>query len=456
MKRSNLIALLVGVAGVLPSSTALAATIVVDTTADTFTPGACRAGIPGMCSLRTAVYRASQSHDWDTIVLSADTYVIDNVVEGPIDIKDAIFISGAGVGQTTIQVDLPGEFGMHATGSDTWVMFGGVSVEGVAADAGAIHADGAQYVYFSQSEVHSFDYDTEVVYADDADLLIQGTTFTGNTTDSASGSVVRGVGDVGGASFAWIYDATFTANEANGSGAVLSVDYDDSTMDGVEVSDCQGDVIVDMQGPYDIDDMHFHDNNSSQYGVRVSDNMTGTVSSSTFSHNQLLQGTIRVESDGHMMVHNSTFALNAAQQGSVVNNSGWFGASHVTAVDNASHLGAFYRNGGTMDFVLNAIDGHPGNPACGGPTPNLTFGYNVFADDSCDTAPNDLTNTDLQVGPLADNGGPTPTMMPLPGSPMIDAFGGVWVSPVDQRGESRNPGDDMDVGAVECQPGECI
>ena len=72
-----------------------------------------------------------------------------------------------------------------------------------------------------------------------------------------------------------------------------------------------------------------------------------------------------------------------------------------------------------------------------------------------------------QLGPLADNGGPTRTVAPLPGSPAIDRGGpdpvltGLGLS-TDQRGRARvtslgfvatpADGDGRDVGAVEAQP----
>lgn len=75
------------------------------------------------------------------------------------------------------------------------------------------------------------------------------------------------------------------------------------------------------------------------------------------------------------------------------------------------------------------------------------------------TATHDLTNTNPNLGPLLDNGGPTKTHMPLPGSPAIDqgrAIGGVTT---DQRGIGRpvddgavsnaGNGNGSDIGAVE-------
>jgi predicted outer membrane repeat protein len=81
-------------------------------------------------------------------------------------------------------------------------------------------------------------------------------------------------------------------------------------------------------------------------------------------------------------------------------------------------------------------------------------------------ATTDRRNTDALLGPLADNGGPTATHLPLPGSPAIDAGKRDTIPPladtVDQRDFARpvnDPavgnavgGDASDIGAVEVQP----
>jgi hypothetical protein len=85
-------------------------------------------------------------------------------------------------------------------------------------------------------------------------------------------------------------------------------------------------------------------------------------------------------------------------------------------------------------------------------------GYNVCSDDGGGllTGPGDQTNTDPLLGPLQDNGGPTLTHLPLPGSPAIDAGDPNFTPPPfhDQRGPCyyRVFGRRIDVGSVETQP----
>ena len=86
-------------------------------------------------------------------------------------------------------------------------------------------------------------------------------------------------------------------------------------------------------------------------------------------------------------------------------------------------------------------------------------GYNVSSDA---TGPSDgatdRLNMDAKLSPLADYGGPTPTHVPLPGSPAVDAgdpnFNG---SPAtDQRGQPRVANGRVDIGAVERQGVELV
>lgn len=103
-----------------------------------------------------------------------------------------------------------------------------------------------------------------------------------------------------------------------------------------------------------------------------------------------------------------------------------------------------------------------------GTVTNITKGYNLCSDagNGIFTNTTDQINTDPKLGPLQDNGGPTFTHAPLPGSPAIDKgknlnsiYGPFYT---DQRGQPRtydNPGipnaaggDGTDIGALELIP----
>ena len=81
-------------------------------------------------------------------------------------------------------------------------------------------------------------------------------------------------------------------------------------------------------------------------------------------------------------------------------------------------------------------------------------GFNFSDDDSCnftESTDNVADGNDPMLGALANNGGPTQTMLPQPGSPLIDAIQPVSECQVDvdQRGVTRPQIKGCDTGAVE-------
>ncbi len=97
----------------------------------------------------------------------------------------------------------------------------------------------------------------------------------------------------------------------------------------------------------------------------------------------------------------------------------------------------------------------------------VSDGNNLFRDTASNLftlQPTDQTNTPAQLGPLANNGGPTQTYLPLVGSPAIDKGSFISGITTDQRGQARPfdfsnvanaaGGDGSDIGAVEVQPAD--
>lgn len=109
-----------------------------------------------------------------------------------------------------------------------------------------------------------------------------------------------------------------------------------------------------------------------------------------------------------------------------------------------------------LRFLHSAV-GTPGIPTCGGDaTAVVAEGGNFFTDHSCPTS---VTGSDIldggdpELGALGDNGGATPTMVPMPGSPLRDrvSVADERCSGVDQRGIPRPQGLGCDIGAVEAE-----
>ena len=82
-------------------------------------------------------------------------------------------------------------------------------------------------------------------------------------------------------------------------------------------------------------------------------------------------------------------------------------------------------------------------------------GYDFSDDTSCGfVAPTSSQKTpnDPVLGPLANNGGPTQTLLPLTGSPLLDAIPpAVCGASDDQRSVTRPQGPGCDIGAVEVE-----
>jgi hypothetical protein len=91
-------------------------------------------------------------------------------------------------------------------------------------------------------------------------------------------------------------------------------------------------------------------------------------------------------------------------------------------------------------------------PDCNGAV--IDEGYNLASDDSCGfSAKGSINSGTAKLGPLADNGGPTETLLPAKGSDAIDAIpttaDSCTTPDADQRGVSRPQGPACDIGAVE-------
>jgi hypothetical protein len=197
------------------------------------------------------------------------------------------------------------------------------------------------------------------------------------------------------------------------------------------------------------------------------------VSNCTLSGNSAYSDGGGIYNDGYqgsapLKVIASTFSGNSAYYGGGIANGG-FGTNATVTVSGSTlssnsatigggiyNLGAIVTIGNTI-FKAGASGANLTNDFMGTIT---SQGYNLSSDSGSGylTATGDQINTDPILGPLADNGGATPTHLPLAGSPVIDQGKSLGL-PRDQHGRCRTfdnagipnaiGGDGTDIGAVE-------
>ena len=137
----------------------------------------------------------------------------------------------------------------------------------------------------------------------------------------------------------------------------------------------------------------------------------------------------------------------AAEYGGAIDNDGPVTVDSLTIYESYSPNSGGIHNSGVFtisnSIVANSLGGAECENSNGGTL--IDGGHNIVEDSSCNIA----GGSDPLLGPLGDNGGPTPTHALLSGSPAID--NGYSLALTDQRGVPRPQGIASDIGAFELQ-----
>jgi Ca2+-binding RTX toxin-like protein len=168
-----------------------------------------------------------------------------------------------------------------------------------------------------------------------------------------------------------------------------------------------------------------------------------------------------VLNSGTLTVRNSTFSGNSASNsgGGILNGGGaTLTVTNSTLFDNSAVVGSGIDNDGTVTLRNTIVANSASDGDCSGTITD--GGYNLEDGTSCafSSAKNSRSGVEPMLGPLDNNGGPTPTHALREGSPAIDK-GRSFRATTDQRGLPRpfdlGPiknaprGDGADVGAYE-------
>lgn len=219
-----------------------------------------------------------------------------------------------------------------------------------------------------------------------------------------------------------------------------------------------------------IQNSHIHANKSrfSAGGILQQSSGTLTIQNSTISENRAGSGAGLRLSAGQLSIDNSTISGNRAGD-----SGGGIWSQRTLTVTNSTITGNSARSGGGMYQSLEQIILErsivSGNKANSGSEVqiNVSNGGSIVADDfnlfgvsgnagvvgfnpgATDVVPS--VPIAAILGPLANNGGPTPTHALVAGSPAIDAVPGAHseCSGTDQRGVARPQGVGCDSGAFE-------
>jgi predicted outer membrane repeat protein len=291
-------------------------------------------------------------------------------------------------------------------------------------------------------------------------LTIKGSTFSGNS--AFDGGALR----IASGTNVTVTQSTFEGNIAGYGGAIESwgtrLIVHDVRFAGNRATVGDGGAIWTLGGDLDIERSEFASNQATTTGGAIS--CYGdfiSVIESAFGGNQADGHGGAVYSTCTLNMTNNTLAGNqakgASKGGGALYHAGSEAATlqHVTIADNTAAFGAgIYNDGGgssTLNISRSIVAHNPGGNCDGVITSD---GYNLSNDNGCGafSSPGDLQNANLPLGPLADNGGPTWTRMPLAGNQAIDAIPlNQCTATIDQRGVARPAGNGCDSGAVEGQ-----
>jgi len=411
-------------------------------------PSGCQ---PNDCSLREAVITANALSGTDRIILAAGIYHLtiagtgsENTNAGDLDVDTAIEIVGAGAALTTILGENSSRiFDVGAGGSlllQRLTLDHGSDNSGDG--GGAIRQNGALTV-------------EDAVISGSQTILLGGAIFNIGVNETVLRRVqlLNNSADLGGGAISSVstllVDSIVSGNSSgafDGGGAIhgcarvyRSLIQDNHTTGnggGIAAEGCSG------------NSMEVHEStiagNTAVNGGGIYATYPFVVELSTLSANAVTGngGAIYID-DGDPYgstanVLSSTIYLNLAFNGSAVffNNS-QASPTYTITFQNTLVSGTCVRLG----FGTNALSGllgnieSPGNTCgFGGAFPNGTF------------STHDVPEANLKLGGLGDNGGPTPTHLPLAGSAAIGTGWQAVCEKFDQRGYVRTG---CDVGAVE-------
>jgi CSLREA domain-containing protein len=267
---------------------------------------------------------------------------------------------------------------------------------------------------------------------DGGTVTVTGSTLRGNTCPDAIGGAIETYGPL------TVTTSTVSGNSAKGGDGGAIDNYSGGVTGSVSVTQST------LSG------------NSATIGGAIDDSSAVNVTQSTLSGNSAQQGGgIEVDASS-LTVVNSTLTANTTTMtgnGGAIQTyaCGTGTVSYSTITGNSTALNLSCSD---VQLTGTIVAASTGTANCIGSAPTESYGYNLDSGTSCGFSKStDLNSTGPDLGPLANNGGPTKTELPQPGSPVVNAGGSSanGCPSTDQRGDPRPSGPACDIGSVEVQ-----
>jgi len=381
--------------------------------------GVCATAIgSGVCSLRAAVMEANALGGVNVIDLPAGIYNLSiftgaeeqDAEYGDLDLSGDLTIAGAGASQTIIDSKLVGDRVFQVL-SRARAAISGVTIRNGRPVIGSVREGGG-------------------IYVDTARLTLDHVLLTHN----AAGAIYSALSTL------IMTDTTIISNTGGFGAGIYSTDLATLKMTNSSVLD----------------------NTSGGAGGGIYNNdSSATLSGVTIAGNLGRYGGGGIFNNGAMTAVNTTISGNRVSPfggagggagGGIYNDSGRsLGLTNVTIAGNSSTEaggGVYNLDTGTLSMKNTIVANSPSGGNCAGTI--VSAGRNLDSGASCtfDKA-GDRSNVNPLLGPLQDNGGPTPTHALLPGSPAINAGDNTGCPATDQRGIARPQELICDIGSFE-------
>ena len=487
----------------IPQSSVLAATLIVDTNSDVIDAngGSClgmdMGDLPGNdnhTSLREAICVANDAPGPETITF-AGSYTITLTGSQLPSITSEITITGNGQAKTIIQasscnpVTLPGGctpanyqvLQVDGIGSlnltDLTIRYGetGISNSGTLSiercsisdnspssgviNSGLIRSISDSSISGNRSRFHHGENGGGIRNYGTI-TTISKTTFSGNSAYNYGGGIFN---DDPTGSIGTIFRCTFSNNHAGFGGGIYnrnSIGVIDNSIFVENDANHQGGGIINNGTIDNITNSTLRDNDSRLGGGLFNHRLISTISHNTFDGNHAVEGGAIYNNDFDTIntIVNSTFSGNSASDyGGGIYNKGTINTiNNSTLYGNWSddNVGNGILNQSTIDTISNTLIAYSIGDHCQGPSPSNNINNLTDAND-CWNWPNSLIYN-LHIGPLADNGGLTKThalLLTAPANPAINtgpaSCSGAPVNDEDQRSVTRSTFSPCDIGAFE-------